>query len=154
MWPPFPASSARDDKDRCCQLWDLSWELPQRGRGVPSNGGYDRWLSEKGMAAAFRRMDQARERSRRNVVAYLKAGACPARLLQNNPERSGSSWWVLRNSRKYAAWGTGHDGRWGHINHGRGGVVFLALAAIGFAALFAHLIRILLVWLGALRAGN
>src|SRR5215831_41587 len=76
------------------------------------------------MAAAFRRMDQARERSRRNVVAYLKAGACPACLLQNNPERSGSSWWMLQFTCASAPHEELGVMAIEDINHGRGRAVF------------------------------
>jgi hypothetical protein len=44
---------------------------------VPPNGGGNRRLSERGVAAALRRMDEAGERSRRNVVAYLNIGLVP-----------------------------------------------------------------------------
>ena len=44
---------------------------------VTRHGGGNRRLSERGVAAAFRGVDQASERSRRNVVAYLNAGHVP-----------------------------------------------------------------------------
>ena len=43
---------------------------------MPPNGGGNRRLSERGVAAALRSMDEAGERSRRNVVAYLNIGVC------------------------------------------------------------------------------